>query len=137
MAYKLLDMAQARWRRLDAAHLLPLVGAGIPFVNGAAATAEGVQAERTGGLNHSPSSTKGPALARCRPPKTRTQTKSRGLGNRRPAWSDRTSACSRSIGDLTSPSIARPSPAAKSSRAPRTDDPDVSVGRASGRKRQV
>jgi hypothetical protein len=25
MAYKLLDMAQARWRRLDGAHLLPLV----------------------------------------------------------------------------------------------------------------
>ena len=29
MAYKLLDMAQARWRRLDGAHLLPLVRAGI------------------------------------------------------------------------------------------------------------
>ena len=27
MAYKLLDMAQARWRRLDGAHLLPLVPA--------------------------------------------------------------------------------------------------------------
>src|SRR3989449_4176623 len=34
MAYKLLDMAQARWRRLDGAHLLPLVGAGIVFVDG-------------------------------------------------------------------------------------------------------
>ena len=34
MAYKLLDMAQARWRRLDGAHLLPLVRAGIPFVDG-------------------------------------------------------------------------------------------------------
>jgi len=34
MAYKLLDMAQARWRRLDGAHLLPLVRAGIVFVNG-------------------------------------------------------------------------------------------------------
>jgi len=34
MAYKLLDMAQARWRRLDGAHLLPLVRAGIGFVNG-------------------------------------------------------------------------------------------------------
>jgi putative transposase len=33
-AYKLLDMAQARWRRLDAAHLLPLVRAGIVFVDG-------------------------------------------------------------------------------------------------------
>src|SRR5262249_60249167 len=34
MAYKLLDMAQARWRRLDGAHLLPLVRAGIRFVDG-------------------------------------------------------------------------------------------------------
>jgi hypothetical protein len=31
MAYKLLDMAQARWLRLNAAHLLPLVRAGIVF----------------------------------------------------------------------------------------------------------
>ena len=34
MAYKLLDMAQARWRRLDGAHPLPLVRAGILFVDG-------------------------------------------------------------------------------------------------------
>jgi len=34
MAYKLLEMAQARWRRLDGAHLLPLVRAGILFVDG-------------------------------------------------------------------------------------------------------
>lgn len=36
MAYKLLDMAQVRWRRLDGAHLrpLPLVQAGIVFVDG-------------------------------------------------------------------------------------------------------
>jgi hypothetical protein len=34
MAYKLLDMAQARWRRLDGAHLLPLVRCGIGFVDG-------------------------------------------------------------------------------------------------------
>jgi len=34
MAYKLLDMAQARWRRLDGAHLLPLVRAGIVFADG-------------------------------------------------------------------------------------------------------
>jgi len=34
MAYKLLDMSQARWRRLDGAHLLPLVRAGIGFVDG-------------------------------------------------------------------------------------------------------
>jgi transposase-like protein len=35
MAYKLLDMAQARWRRLDGAHLLPLVRAGTMFEDGA------------------------------------------------------------------------------------------------------
>ena len=29
MAYKLLGLAQARWRRLDGAHLLPLLRAGI------------------------------------------------------------------------------------------------------------
>jgi hypothetical protein len=34
MAYKLLDMAQARRRRLDGAYLLPLVRAGIGFVDG-------------------------------------------------------------------------------------------------------
>ena len=34
MAYKLLDMAQARWRCLDGAQLLPLVRAGIGFVDG-------------------------------------------------------------------------------------------------------
>ena len=34
MAFKLLDMAQQRWRRLDAAHLLPLAGAGVKFVDG-------------------------------------------------------------------------------------------------------
>ena len=34
MAYKLLDMAQARWRRLDGAHLLPLVRNGVAFVDG-------------------------------------------------------------------------------------------------------
>jgi hypothetical protein len=34
MAYKLLDMAQARWRRLDGAHVLPLVRDGVAFVDG-------------------------------------------------------------------------------------------------------
>jgi putative transposase len=34
MAYKLLAMAQARWRGLDGAHMLPLVRAGITFVDG-------------------------------------------------------------------------------------------------------
>ena len=34
MAFKLLDMAQLRWRRLDGAHLLPLVRAGVKFADG-------------------------------------------------------------------------------------------------------
>ncbi len=34
MAYKLLEMAQRRWRRLNSAHLLPLVRAGVPFIDG-------------------------------------------------------------------------------------------------------
>ena len=41
MAYKLLDMAQTQWR-FDGAHLLPLVRAGIAFV-------DGVQPEGKGG----------------------------------------------------------------------------------------
>jgi transposase-like protein len=44
MAYKLLDMAQARWRRLDGAHLLPLVRAGVAFVNGVQQAAKGGKA---------------------------------------------------------------------------------------------
>jgi transposase-like protein len=39
MAFKLLDMAQQRWRKLNGAHLLPLVRAGTKFV-------DGVQVER-------------------------------------------------------------------------------------------
>ena len=34
MAYKLVAMAQRRWRRLNGAHLLPLVRAGVVFVDG-------------------------------------------------------------------------------------------------------
>jgi len=34
MAFKLLEMAQLRWRRLDGSHLLPLVRAGATFVDG-------------------------------------------------------------------------------------------------------
>jgi transposase-like protein len=34
MAYKLLDMAQGRWRRINGPHLLPLVRAGVQFVDG-------------------------------------------------------------------------------------------------------
>ena len=35
MAFKLLDMAQKRWRRLNGSHLLPLVRSGATFVDGA------------------------------------------------------------------------------------------------------
>ena len=41
MAWKLLDMAQARWRRLNGSQLLPLVRARVTFVNG-------IRIERTG-----------------------------------------------------------------------------------------
>jgi hypothetical protein len=34
MAYKLLRMAGERWRRLNAAELLPLVRVGAPFIDG-------------------------------------------------------------------------------------------------------
>ena len=34
MAFKLLAMAQQRWRKLNGAHLLPLVRAGVEFKNG-------------------------------------------------------------------------------------------------------
>lgn len=34
MAFKLLEMAQQRWRRLDGSHLLPLVRADVKFVDG-------------------------------------------------------------------------------------------------------
>jgi len=34
MAFKLLEMAEQRWRRLNGAHLLPLVRAGVLFVDG-------------------------------------------------------------------------------------------------------
>ena len=44
MAYKLLDMAQARWRWLDGAHLLPLVPTGIAFVDGVQQVAKGRKA---------------------------------------------------------------------------------------------
>ena len=33
-AYKLLDMASQRWRRLDGSEILPLVRAGVRFVDG-------------------------------------------------------------------------------------------------------
>src|SRR5437762_10014587 len=34
MAFKLLDMAQLRWRKLNGAELLPLVRAAVKFVDG-------------------------------------------------------------------------------------------------------
>ena len=34
MAYKLLDMAEKRWRRLNGAELLPLVRAGVKYEDG-------------------------------------------------------------------------------------------------------
>jgi hypothetical protein len=34
MAFKLLEMAQLRWRHLDGAQLLPVVRAGARFVDG-------------------------------------------------------------------------------------------------------
>jgi hypothetical protein len=34
MAFKLLDMAQLRWRRLNGSELLPLFRVGVPFVDG-------------------------------------------------------------------------------------------------------
>ncbi len=37
MAFKLLAMAQQRWRKLDGANLLPLVRAGVQFENGSPA----------------------------------------------------------------------------------------------------
>ncbi len=44
MAYKLLEMAQQRWRRLNGAHLLPLVRAGVTFI-------DGMRQERSNGQN--------------------------------------------------------------------------------------
>src|SRR5690606_18699176 len=34
LAFKLIEMAQLRWRRLNGAALLPLVRAGVPFIDG-------------------------------------------------------------------------------------------------------
>jgi putative transposase len=48
MAFKLLDMAQQRWRRLDGAHLLPLVSAGGKFIDGVRAEPKRSAADLTG-----------------------------------------------------------------------------------------
>jgi hypothetical protein len=37
MAFKLLAMAEQRWRRVNAPQLVPLVRAGVPFADGTAA----------------------------------------------------------------------------------------------------
>jgi hypothetical protein len=34
MAFKLLEMAQKRWRRINGAHVIPLVRAGVQFTDG-------------------------------------------------------------------------------------------------------
>jgi putative transposase len=46
MAFKLLDMAQLRWRRLDGSELLPLVRAGVAFVDGVRQERAEKEAER-------------------------------------------------------------------------------------------
>ncbi len=48
MAFKLLDMAQQRWRKLDGAELLPLVRAGVRFVDGVRQEREKKGTERKG-----------------------------------------------------------------------------------------
>ena len=40
MAFKLLLMAQQRWRRINGAHLIPLVRAGVRFIDGAQAESQ-------------------------------------------------------------------------------------------------
>jgi len=45
MAWKLADMAQARWRRLNGPHLLPLVRSGARFVDGQLVERDGHQAK--------------------------------------------------------------------------------------------
>ena len=45
MAFKLLDMAQRRWRRLNGAHLLPLVRAGVRFADGPPQARDGAEME--------------------------------------------------------------------------------------------
>jgi len=48
MAFKLLDMAQQRWRKLNGAELLPLVRAGVRFVDGVRKEREKKGTERKG-----------------------------------------------------------------------------------------
>lgn len=48
MAFKLLDMTQQRWRRLDGAHLLPLVRAGEKFIDGVRAEPKPSATDLTG-----------------------------------------------------------------------------------------
>ena len=46
MAYKLVAMAQQRWRRLNGPHLLPLVRPGVVFVDGVIQTGRQTEADR-------------------------------------------------------------------------------------------
>jgi len=46
MAFKLIEMAENRWRRLDGAHLLPLVRAGMKFVDGVQSKRQANEADR-------------------------------------------------------------------------------------------
>jgi hypothetical protein len=46
MAFKLIETAQARWRKLDAAHLLPLVRTGVKFVDGIQLDRQGNEEDR-------------------------------------------------------------------------------------------
>ena len=46
MAYKLVAMAQRRWRRLNGAHLLPLVRAGVVFHDGVIQTSRQTEARK-------------------------------------------------------------------------------------------
>jgi transposase-like protein len=46
MAFKLLAMAQQRWRRLNGAHLLPLIRAGVRFVDGVQVERQEVKARK-------------------------------------------------------------------------------------------
>jgi hypothetical protein len=40
MAFKLLAMAEERWRKVNGCELLPLVRAGVPFIDGVQARAK-------------------------------------------------------------------------------------------------
>ena len=51
MAFRLLEMAQRRWRRLNGAHLLSLARAGVPLVDGVSEEPDRME---TGARNEAP-----------------------------------------------------------------------------------